>query len=58
MMALLSNLWTARVLVIIGFLAAYTPVGHDDSHESGIRTRANRYEATACDHCGSAHTRS
>ena len=31
-MKLLFNLWTARGLVIVGFLAAYTPVGSTFAH--------------------------
>ena len=32
MQKILSNLWTARVLVIIGFLAGYVPVGSTFGH--------------------------
>ncbi len=32
MLKLLTNLWTARVLVILGFISAYGPVGATFSH--------------------------
>ena len=38
-MKLLFNLWTARGLVIVGFLAAYTPVGATFRHIGNENTR-------------------
>ena len=38
-MKLLFNLWTARGLVIVGFLAAYTPVVQTFSHIGNERMR-------------------
>ena len=38
-MKLLCNLWTARGLVIVGFLAAYTPVGATFAHIGDESTR-------------------
>ena len=38
-MKLLSNLWTARGLVIVGFFAAYTPVGATFRHVGDETTR-------------------
>ena len=39
MMKLLLSLWTARGLVIIGFLAAYVPVGSTFAHIGDENTR-------------------